>query len=173
VLGNEKPTSLQSKTAGVGVGWPLTSGDVAISTQSTLRASARSSGCRVLGSRPPVLLLIPSPVVVAETHLRTTLRADARRRGAGAVVLSPSLSLGPPVSFPLLCPSPHGGLGGIIPRTPHPSSTFQSSPCTRTPHPPCEQLLAAVVVLAGHLPGISWRTPCARCCLIATPSSTL
>jgi hypothetical protein len=59
---------------------------------------------------------------------------------------------------------PHfaAGVGGIIPRFPHPSSASQSSLCTRTPYPPCEQLLAAVVVvlLAALLvavgPGPCW-----------------
>lgn len=67
-------------------------------------------------------------------------------------------------------------MGGIIPHTPHPSSTFQSSLCTCTPHPPCEQLLAAVVVLAGRLakvsPGSHWWCWCSWAWELCRPMSS-
>ena len=75
--------------ADVGVGRPLTGGDMAISTQSTLRASAHSGGCRVLGSCPLFTSLGPSLIVVAKTHPRTTLQVDVRRRGVRVGIVSP------------------------------------------------------------------------------------
>ena len=54
MLGNEKQP--QSEAAGVDAGQPLTGGDIAISTQSTLQASACSGGHRVL--YPPSSWLI-------------------------------------------------------------------------------------------------------------------
>ena len=86
---------------------------------------------------------------MAETHLRTTLRADAHRCGAGADVVSPTPSpSAPSVVTPSHC-LPHltVGVGGTVPlRCPPPPSR----PRAPTPYPPCEQLLAAVVVsLAG------------------------
>ena len=43
-------------------------GDVAVSTQSTLRASARSGGCWVLGCHPPRLGVVASPPPAPRIH---------------------------------------------------------------------------------------------------------
>ena len=138
MLGNEKPTSLRSKTAGVGVGWPSTSGDVAISTQSTLRASARSSGCRVLALVPP---FSSSPCPLSSWPRRTCeppyeqMLVGIRRVRSFSPPPSPSaprrrspccvphLMVGWVVSSPY--PSPILHLP-VVPVHPHPASTLRA-----------------------------------------------
>jgi hypothetical protein len=62
-----------------------------------------------------------SPVIVAETQVQTTLRADAHRRGAGAVVVSSPSPLAPRChSLSPLSPSPHGRGGRYHPPFPLP-----------------------------------------------------
>jgi hypothetical protein len=80
------------------VTWPL-------ATQSTLRESARSNGCRVLGSHPPVLLLRPVP------GLRglDTREPPYEQMLVGVEPSHPFFSLCSRHRYPsLLSPSPHG-----------------------------------------------------------------
>jgi hypothetical protein len=140
-----------------------------VSTRSTLRASARRGGCRVLG-------FSPSPL------------PRCRRCGGGCclrrvVILVPSTSMSQPPyeqlhvgvgrmhpssppwlrrrSLPPRSLSPHSGVvvPSHIPISP-------SSSCTCTLYPPCEQLVAAVVGgcwLVSYAGGIGARTGLSSC----------
>jgi hypothetical protein len=102
--------SLHPHPVGVGVGRPLTGGDLAISTRSTLTPRATAAvvgvGCWALVPRSSTS---SRPVVMAETHPQTTLLAVAHRCSGRRHVVPPpqpsALFLRPAVFCCLFFPS--------------------------------------------------------------------
>jgi hypothetical protein len=74
-----------------------------VSTQSTLRASARSSGVGHWALAPPFSSLALSPLVMAEPYPQTTVRAVAHRRPCGSWLVRTADCCLP--FFPVLLPS--------------------------------------------------------------------
>jgi hypothetical protein len=94
-------------------------GDAASSTRTTLRASARSGGGRVL------VLAVPSSLL-PRTHPQTTLRAAARRRGGRRRVV------------------PSSGVLVVLSSPSFPSVPLCPPRATPTREPPYEQMLVGV-----------------------------